>query len=734
MKLLNHIFILIGILSLSYLLSCSHHPYAGVMDKAEALMEEHPDSAFALLNTVNKDSLGTETDKARYALLMSMALDKNYIDTTEFDVLQPAIDYYLKHGSPDEKLRTYYYQGRVYQNNKDYDQAMNVFTRADEIAKKSSDTLTLARTLVAQAFTYHELYDFNNYIKYFLKAAHQYHSLGKFALEFDCHINALNGSFIMENKPLTDSLMHVVTSRYANLEDSDYKRLQANKLRYAIMFQGKNEVQTLIDSLGNNLIYDTYSIIDLARAYQKLENPDKALEIMDYVKTSGMPYDTLKFLSVTFYILEEMQDYVNALSTYKQFSSKIALTNRAKFNQKVHSLDEKNRIELDAQKDAERRTRIIWGCVAIISILLLLIALAILLLNKTKLQKNLAKQRARAAELENETLKYETSLAKSEANLAEERAHAAELENDKLKYETKLAKTEAALAKERALSAELKNDNLKYKAEIAKTEANLAKVRARTAELENDKLKSETKLAKTEADLARKKERSTSLENQKLKSQSKKLAIEKQQFTLEKKILQLERDNETLEADKLRYEKNNLAWENKNLQMERNNKALETENLQNRINQLENESQRLKELLKAQGYLPEEVKETLRTRMEMLNANLARYITDNDKYKQPYESWVKELTENAEAFMNSNRLAFQASHPRFIKYFEDHNLTPDEINYLCLYAIGLHGKEVGIYMKKRSHVNLSSAIRKKLGIDKHETNIGIYVRRLLKDL
>lgn len=84
--------------------------------------------------------------------------------------------------------------------------------------------------------------------------------------------------------------------------------------------------------------------------------------------------------------------------------------------------------------------------------------------------------------------------------------------------------------------------------------------------------------------------------------------------------------------------------------------------------------------------------------------------------------------------MNSTRMAFQVSHPVFIQYFEEHGLTESEINYVCLYAIGLKGKEVGIYIKKPSHVNMSSAIRKKLGIDKHETNIGIYVRRLLKSL
>ena len=33
-----------------------------------------------------------------------MAIDKTYIDTTTFDVLQPAIDYYLENGTPEKNL------------------------------------------------------------------------------------------------------------------------------------------------------------------------------------------------------------------------------------------------------------------------------------------------------------------------------------------------------------------------------------------------------------------------------------------------------------------------------------------------------------------------------------------------------------------------------------------------------------------------------------------------------
>ena len=45
--------------------------------------------------------------------------------------------------------------------------------------------------------------------------------------------------------------------------------------------------------------------------------------------------------------------------------------------------------------------------------------------------------------------------------------------------------------------------------------------------------------------------------------------------------------------------------------------------------------------------------------------------------------------------------------------------------------MGLKGREVGTYIKMRSHYNVSSDIREKLGINEHDTNLGIYLRKLL---
>ena len=52
------------------------------LDWAEAVMEAHPDSALALLDTLDRSRLTTREARARHALLYSQALDKNYIELT----------------------------------------------------------------------------------------------------------------------------------------------------------------------------------------------------------------------------------------------------------------------------------------------------------------------------------------------------------------------------------------------------------------------------------------------------------------------------------------------------------------------------------------------------------------------------------------------------------------------------------------------------------------------------
>ncbi|MBD5263824.1 MAG: hypothetical protein HDS39_07110 [Bacteroides sp.] len=570
------------------------------LDAADSLMELRPDSSLIILDSIKPFAINERSQRARYALLKSMALDKNYVDTTTFDVLQPAIDYYLQNGTPDEKLRTYYYQGRIFQNRNELDSALRSFMRGLDIADASKDSLTIARMLVAQAAVYVGFYDFNASSECYLRAADIWRNKHNESYEFECLTSALDGMNILNDKERADSLIQVL-NEFDSMDESQKLLLHSLKVTYMQIFGSKQELRQMIEGSGDSIDYDVNGVLNLAGAYGKLGDNDKAIRQLDYLDESKVEYDTLKYLSIKYPILENLKRYEEALAVYNDFVERFETVNSAKLELNIRTMEEKHQIELQAEREAVGHARTRWRLVGGIAVLLIIILIIMLLANHYRTQKNMALHKARTAELEKNTLMAENELTRQ---------------------------------------------------------------RARTAEIENEK----------------------------------------------------------------------LILANQNLQLERDNKALEAENLAHRVETLEGEGESLREALESQKEMPEEVRKAIQTRIEMLNSYLASQISDHKEFEKAYDAWVEELTADTEEFMNSNRLALQASHPAFIKYFEDHGLTVSEINYVCLYAIGLRGKDVGLYMKKRSHVNTSSDIRRKLGIDRHETNIGIYVRKLFHDL
>ena len=133
-----------------FLFSCNgHSKHWETLSQVESYIEEKPDSALVTLEQIDLSELSGKEEKAKYALLYSMALDKNFIDKTDFELLQPAIDYYEDNGSATDKLRTCYYQGRIYQNLGNDALAMESFVKAISEGDASDDVLTKARIYFA---------------------------------------------------------------------------------------------------------------------------------------------------------------------------------------------------------------------------------------------------------------------------------------------------------------------------------------------------------------------------------------------------------------------------------------------------------------------------------------------------------------------------------------------------------------------------------------------------------
>ena len=77
------------------LISCNDpKPVTDTLHRAEALMNEYPDSAWTLLNTISPDEMEQNRNRALYALLYTQAQDKTYRDETNDSLISVAVDYY----------------------------------------------------------------------------------------------------------------------------------------------------------------------------------------------------------------------------------------------------------------------------------------------------------------------------------------------------------------------------------------------------------------------------------------------------------------------------------------------------------------------------------------------------------------------------------------------------------------------------------------------------------------
>ena len=148
------------LLSISILfVSCGNRQTKALLQDVESYIQERPDSALRVLRSVDSLTLNTKPLRARYSLLFAMALDKNYIDTTALSILEPTVAYYERSGSPQDKMLSYYYLGRIYANRKDYPNAVIFYSRA---LRESSEEDYYHRGLAYEALANAYSASFNN--------------------------------------------------------------------------------------------------------------------------------------------------------------------------------------------------------------------------------------------------------------------------------------------------------------------------------------------------------------------------------------------------------------------------------------------------------------------------------------------------------------------------------------------------------------------------------------------
>ena len=530
------------------LTACTRPVAVPELDTADSLMEQRPDSALALLRRIDTLRLSAQHDRARYAMLLSMALDKNYIDLKDFHVLQPAIDYYEDHGTPTEQMRTFYYQGRIYENAGNMSKALQTYLKALERGKESNDTLTIARAYSAQFIPNLKLMSFDKAIEAGKKATYYFRRVWKTDSYALCLIDIANAYSMKNDRVNTWKYLKECRKLWPYISEKRKQDFYNNYLIAATSFCGKDSIQAAIQEYESHVPQSKWDFLTLADAYTAIKDFDRAEYFASQHKLHSSVNSDKRYYAILYFLYRAQGKYKEAGEAYTQFNNINDSLNISALQENVRLTEARHQQELQAEKSEHKRVRNLWIAACSIALLLLVVLFISYRLRISRMQKRLAEQ---------------------------------EKEHYRRQYE-----------------------------------------------------------------------------------------------------------------------------------------------------QLEEEFQSLQSLLAGNNRLNSETKEIIKSRLALLNEFFKAYITEDGR--EP-EKHITRILEDKEAFMQSTRKAFTVSHPEFVRYLEEQGLTPWEVGYCCLFALGLNSKEVGRYINSCNYYKINTHIRKKLGLDNHSTNLNLYILQLLKE-
>ena len=544
------------LIAVSLLLSCSNiknNETALTLQKAEAFMNDKPDSALTLLQSIDKETLTSKELKARHALLISQAFDKNYIDLQSDSIIAPAVKYFEKSNDLEALFKAYYYHARVLSNAGRNTEAMQIYLKAEEMSEKVNDIFAIGLLHAQIGGLNSKYFNYTKALEYYHKAQECYRQAGKDIHMHVCNLNLAQAYYESGQKEkgialFLDCLDWAYSISYQVVFESCLDQI----FLYSMSEDNPGIIDECIDKYGITSFHPS-SMISLGLAYKSASDGDYQ-EYEKHIRKAWSEAENeqdstcIKFTE--YKVLRNKGDLERAIvklewMAHHEDSLVRTLVKEPLLEANVSHLDELN-FENKETIENQRLTlnAIILGCM-----IALLAAAFIILLIRSRLKRR-TEEKERYADM------YESTLA--------------------------------------------------------------------------------------------------------------------------------ERDT-------------------------------------------------LSEMLEVQS-VPEETGKIISQRLEVLNSIITSYISERDADIKKAESNLERLIADRDAFITSTRVTMEMSHPSFFNYLREKGLTDWEINYCCLYLIGLKGKDIGDFINLKRHYSYGSIIRQKLGLTENDTNLSLHLRKMFKNI
>lgn len=136
---MKNLLIFLTVITITALSGCHKHTLPLILNKVENLMCSQPDSAYALLASINTDTLDTESF-ARWCMLKAeLSHRASNVSVPSIEEIKTALNWYQKHGTAEEQLKAKFYLGMAYANEGETNKAIDTYVKVYQHAEKTKN-------------------------------------------------------------------------------------------------------------------------------------------------------------------------------------------------------------------------------------------------------------------------------------------------------------------------------------------------------------------------------------------------------------------------------------------------------------------------------------------------------------------------------------------------------------------------------------------------------------------
>ena len=333
---------------------CRQRTVMPLLEKAESLMNNSPDSSQLLLESIESPEELPIEEYATWCLLVTQARDKNYVEHTSDSIIDIAVRYFEQKKDSLHYAKALYYKGRIYQDLKKIEEATKLFISSLNIGENINDYSLLflitsrlgmlyarldmpdkAMPLCQKALYYAQVIQNNSYTSYaysylgrvyglqrdWEEAAHSYEQAISIATEMD----DLSAKTLAMNEYIS------ICIRADRLEDA--KRLLTSLVQKEELTKGRNRYQFYL------------TIGDLHRYFNQ---PEQAAYYLEQALQSDNLLTCQGASKSLYYLYEEQKQYKKAVyynNLYWNYTDSIAKENNRRVVIEVEAKYNKEKTE-----------------------------------------------------------------------------------------------------------------------------------------------------------------------------------------------------------------------------------------------------------------------------------------------------------------------------------------------------------------------------------------------------